>query len=430
MLKDRYDLPLTTASSKARDAYVAGVDKLLSASAGTEADFRAAIAADEGFAAAHIALARTLQISGRGNEVKAPLARARELAPSTTPREQSQINILGLICSGQGAAGLEATREHIKHWPRDAMTLAPSTSVFGLIGFSGKAGREQDQLAILEPLVTHYGDDWWFQTVYAFAEIELGLIERGRRNIEAAMAQFPRNAHGAHIKSHMHYEAGERTAGLAYLKDWARDYPREGQIHCHVSWHLALWSMETGNTAQAWEIYARDMQPGAAWGPQLNVLTDCASFLHRAEIAGEPRRPELWRDLSVYAAQWFPKSGVAFADIHAALAHAMTGDGEALAHFADEAKGPAADIVAPVARAFGHYAKSDWASVIAELQPYLATHERLGGSRAQRDLIEYTLTSAMLKAGQIDAARRLIATRRPQNGPRNTTGQFPVAGLA
>lgn len=426
MFKDRYDYQLTTSSSAARDAYVAGVDKLLSASAGTEADFRAAIAADEGFAAAHIALARSLQISGRGNEVKVPLARARELAAGTTLREQSQINILGLICSGQGAAGLEATREHMKTWPRDGMTLAPSTSVFGLIGFSGKAGREQEQLDILEPLAPHYGDDWWFQTVYAFAEIELGLLERGRRHIEAALAQFPRNAHGAHIKAHMHYEAGERAAGLAYLKDWARDYPRSGQIHCHVSWHLALWSMESGDASEAWTIYARDLRPGAAWGPQLNVLTDCASFLLRAEIAGEARRPELWRELSAYAAQWFPQSGVAFADIHAALSHAMAGDGAALARITDAAKGPAADIVAPVARAFGAYARADWAEVIRDLTPQLATHERVGGSRAQRDLIEYTLTSATLRAGQLDAARRLIGTRRPQNG----LDRFPVAGLA
>lgn len=427
MLKDRYENDLSTSSSKARDAYVAGVDRLLSANAGAEAAFREAITHDEGFAAAHIALARTLQIAGRGNEVKAPLARARELAPATSAREQSHINILGMICSGQGAAGLEATRPHLAQWPRDAMTLAPSTSVFGLIGFSGKSGREQEQLDILEPLATNYGDDWWFKTVLAFAEIELGLIERGRRNIDGAMAQFPRNAHGAHIKAHMHYEAGERPAGLAYLKDWAVDYPREGQIHCHVSWHLALWSMETGNATAAWDIYAKSLHPGGAWGPQINVLTDCASFLLRAEFAGEGRRPDLWRELSAYATQWFPRSGVAFADVHAALAHAMAGDGAALARISEDAKGPAADAVAPVARAFGAYARQEWATVISELDPVMAMHERLGGSRAQRDLIEYTMTVALLRSGKLEAARRLIGSRRPQNG---ASGRFPVAGLA
>jgi pentatricopeptide repeat protein len=49
---------------------------------------------------------------------------------------------------------------------------------------------------------------------------------------------------------------------------------------------------------------------------------------------------------------------------------------------------------------------------------------RIGGSRAQRDLIVNTLLAAHLKAGQADAARKLVASmtdRRPS---------VPVAGLA
>lgn len=425
MLKDRYGNDLTTSSTAARDAYIDGVDRLLSASAGTETAFKQAIAADDGFALAHIALARTLQVQGRGPEVKAPLARAKDLASITTPREQSHIAIFTKILEGQGAAALEATREHVKTWPRDAMALAPSTSVFGLIGFSGKTGRELDQLALLEPLGIHYGDDWWYRTVLAFAEIELQRLKPGLRNIEHALTVFPRNAHAAHIRAHLYYEAGEREAGLAFLTDWAKDYPREGQIHCHVNWHVALWNMETGRRDQAWQVYRTAMQPGAAWGPQLNVLTDCASFLFRAEIAGEPRRAELWRDLAEYAATWFPNSGVAFADVHSALAFAMAGDGEALAKITESPKGAAADVIAPVARGFGAYAKGDWTGAISELSPVLATHERVGGSRAQRDLLEYAVVGAMLRAGHPDAARRQITTRRPQNA----SGGFPIAGL-
>ena len=426
MLKDRYGNDLSTASAAARDAYVVGCDHLLSANAGTETCFRQAIAADDDFALAHIALARTLQVQGRGPEAKVPLARARELAPRTTAREQSHIAIFAKILEGQGAAALAATREHVQTWPRDAMALAPSTSVFGLIGFSGLAGREADQLAVLEPLIPHYGDDWWFRTVLAFAEIELQMHERGRRNIEAALAAYPRNAHAAHIRAHAYYETGEREAGLAFLGNWAKDYPREGQIHCHVNWHLALWNMETGRRDQAWQVYATALRPGAAWGPQLNVLTDCASFLFRAEIAGEPRRDDLWRELAAYAAQWFPNSGLAFADAHSALAFAMAGDGEALARIAETPKGAAADVLAPLAKGFAAYARSDWPEAVKLIRPLLATHERIGGSRAQRDLLEYAVVGAMLRSGDGEAARQLIATRRPQNA---AGSGFPVAGL-
>ena len=426
MQKDRYGNELTTSSGAARDAYVKGVDALLSANVGSEEGFRAAIAADEGFALAHIALARTVQVHGRGAEVKTPLARALELAPRTTPREQSHIAIFERILTGKGAEGLALTREHIKTWPRDAFALAPSTSVFGLIGFSGLKGREEDQLALLEPLADAYGDDWWFRSLLAFAELEVGKYERARKNIDASLASYYRNGHAAHIRAHLYYEVGERREGLAFLKAWTPEYPPNAHIHCHVSWHQALWSMELGNSADAWAIYKSSLHPGAAWGPQINVLTDCASFLFRAELAGERRQPELWTDLSVYAAKWFPNPGMAFADVHAALAHAMAGDGAALAKIAEGAKGAAADMVAPVARAFGAFARQDWAGTAAALEPVMAEHERLGGSRAQRDLVEYTLAVALMRSGRSHEAGRMIAAHRPQNARQ---GGFPLTGL-
>ena len=82
-----------------------------------------------------------------------------------------------------------------------------------------------------------------------------------------------------------------------YLPGFSRlgDYPRDGLMHCHNSWHLALWSLETGRTADAWRIYDEALSPAVAWGPQINVATDCAAFLARAEMAGEPRQAGRWR---------------------------------------------------------------------------------------------------------------------------------------
>ncbi|MDP2329369.1 MAG: tetratricopeptide repeat protein [Reyranella sp.] len=426
MLKDRYGNDLSTNSSTARDAYLAGVDSLMAATPGMDTAFQAAVTADEGFALGHISLARAKQLLGRGHEAKAPLARARELAAGTTPREQSQIAMFEKILTGQAAAALEAIHEHLKSWPRDAMALAPATSVFGLIGFSGKVGREVDQLAILAPLEKYYGDDWWYRTQLAFAQIELQMFDDGARNIEAALAGYPKSAHAAHIRGHLFYETGEREAGLAFMTDWMKDYPRDGLMHCHNSWHLALWSIETGRHQEAWRIYDSALRPGAAWGPQVNVATDCPAFLLRAEMAGQPRRPELWRELGEYATKWFGKPGLSFVDMHTVLAYAMAGDGEALTMFTESPRGAAGDMVVPLSRGFEAFAGGDWARAAEEIQPLLATHERLGGSRAQRDLLEYVVVASMVCAGKAEEARSLISTRRPQNGK---SGGFPIAGL-
>jgi Flp pilus assembly protein TadD len=297
--------------------------------------------------------------------------------------------------------------------------------VFGLIGFSGRPGREAELLAFLDPFARVYGEDWWFGSAYAFAQVEVGQLERAKQTIERSLSQYRRNANGAHIRAHVYYEAGERAAGLAYLQEWCRDYPKTSLLHCHLHWHIALWHIALGQTQQAWEVFHAHLRPGASTGPPINTLSDSAAFLFRAEMAGEPRRPELWRELSQYAAQWFPSPGIAFADAHAALAHAFTGNSEALAILIDGAKGPAAEVVSPLSRAFRAFFREHWREAGRELEAILASHERIGGSRAQRDLIEYALAVCRLRLGSIEEARALLRLRRPLSG----THGYPIQGL-
>ena len=112
--------------------------------------------------------------------------------------------------------------------------------------------------------------------------------------------------------------------------------------------------------------------------------------------------------------------------MHSALAFAMAGDSDALRRLIDGPKGPAADVLAPIARGFDAFARQKWSEAVRELEPVLVIHERVGGSRAQRDLLEYTVTCALFRNGQADEARHLISTRRPGNG----RGGFPIAELA
>lgn len=413
MLKDRYDNPLTTVSEAARDAYVDGVDRLLAADTGAENALQRAIEADDGFALGHAALARTWQVLAKGAEAAAAMQRAQALAPTTTRREQGHIAMLGHLVGGDGRAAHAAALAHLDEFPRDAVIAQPLSSVFGLIGFSGLAGREAEQLAFMNRLAPHYGDDWWFTTQFAFAQIEVGQAERAVQTIESVRHDYPRSANWAHIRSHIYYETGETEAGLRDLREWLRDYPREGALHCHLSWHVALWSLESGDAEAAWKVIDADVRPGKAWGPPINVLTDTASFLHRAELAGGPHQPERWREVSDFAARFFPKPAIAFADAHAALAHAMAGETEALARLIGEPVGAAGEVVSGLAAAFKAFAAGDWAQSIALLSPIMSAHERIGGSRAQRDLIEYTLVAALLRAGRVDDARLMLATRRP-----------------
>lgn len=95
----------------------------------------------------------------------------------------------------------------------------------------------------------------------------------------------------------------------------------------------------------------RTYSPDRPPAPPLNVLTDSVAIVHRAFLAGEQIPQERWQQPSDYAVQFFPSPGLAFADVHAALAHAMAGNRERLETTIDGAKGPAAP---PLLRSQAH----------------------------------------------------------------------------
>jgi len=425
MLQDRYGLALSTSSAAARDAYAEGLDLFLGANAGADRAFEQAALEDPAFALAHAGRARALHMRGRGPEAAEAMALARACANGCSAREAGHIHALGLLVGGDGPGAYAAIAAHLRDHPRDAMVAQPCMGVFGLIGFSGRAGREAEQLAFTDRLAPHYGDDWWFLAQHGFSQVEVGRIGEAERLLERSLALWPRNANAAHIRAHVHYEAGEGDTGLARLNAWWRDYDREGQLACHIAWHIAVWQAQAGDMEAAWRTFEADIAPGGAWGPPINVLTDSAAFVLRAELAGAAPPDGVWARLSDYAARFFPTPGIAFADLHAALAHAMAGRGGALGRIAGAAAGPAGEMVSGLADAFGAYARCAWEDAVALMAPWMAGHERVGGSRAQRDLLEFALLGALLRSGRTEEARRLLVLRRPVHAPAP-----PLAGLA
>src|SRR6185436_1051475 len=292
---DRYGLVVSTASALARDAYVEGVDCLLSANAGAEAGFGRAIAADPGFALAHIGRARSLQLQARVAEGREAAGRARELVAGGTARERGHVEALAIAVEGDAGRALAAIHEHLVDFPRDAMVLSPATGVYGLFGFSGRQDRNEALAALLDPLAGAYGEDWWFLGAHGFALTEARGWAAGAPLVERSLALWPRNAHAAHAWAHVLYERGDEADGAAFVDTWLPGYPRDAQLHCHLSWHLALFELARGRLDRASEIYLESIRPGAALSPAMPALADCASLLWRGELAGSEHRAETGR---------------------------------------------------------------------------------------------------------------------------------------
>src|SRR5215471_16393444 len=211
--------------------------------------------------------------------------------------------------------------------------------------------------------------------------------------------------------------AATRTRPAPFSRRGSR--PRDGFFYGHLSWHLSLCEIQAGNWEEALRTYrdgiALDRHSG---GPQLKIA-DGAAFLWRAELAGHPRDPAAWRGLYDYANSALPRPGNGLADLHVILAQAVMGDDAALDarvrqmyELAREGRYPSGSYLPALARGFASFEREDFSGAIAALAPLAGQSERIGGSRAQHDLIEFTLLRACLCADRVEAARHLLGARR------------------
>ena len=85
---------------------------------------------------------------------------------------------------------------------------------------------------------------------------------------------------------------------------------------------------------------------------------------------------------------------------------------------------PSGSYLPALAGGFAAFERGDFSAAIDLLAPLAGENERIGGSRAQHDLIEFTLLRACLDANRETEARRLLSARRA-----GASG-IPVLGVA
>jgi tetratricopeptide (TPR) repeat protein len=417
-MEDRFGQRLSTSSHAACEAYVAGVDILLTARPGALAHFEQAIAVDPDFALAHIARARAFQTQGRLAEANEAAAAAKGFVTSLSAREASHIEVLSTAIAGNGSLALEKLFAHMESYPRDGVVLSLAMGVYSLLGFSGAQDHHQQQRDLVDRLAPAWGNDWWFLGYRGWAHVETGNAAFGAPLIEQSLNMFRDNGNAAHARAHAYYELGETAAGERFLGDWLPDYAEAGSLHPHLSWHLALFALRNGDAKKAAGLFDARFAPSLGRQPPFFTVVDAGSFNWRNILRGIARDEPDLAETAAYAGTHFASPGLPFANVHVAYALAANDDRDALAAHVEAVAGlarsgghPAAAVTSLICEGIQKFSAGDYQGAAELLWRAWPDLPRIGGSHAQRDGILETLVVALLRGGQPDVAEKVLASR-------------------
>ena len=386
MQQDARGLSVTCASSQALRAFEQGLYWALSLDDPGINDLRHAVQRDPDFALAHSLLARQLWIHGFVDEGQQALLKAKALAPDCTPREAAAIEINQKALTGSPDALVQAI-SHIQDYPNDCFVLSHVLGPFGLLAFSGDKDWREKNVALIDQVRPGYSaDDWWYNTSVAFLYAEVGRLREAEEYAQIAWEQ-KENGNTAHSLAHVHFETQALDDGLSFLDDWLNEYGAQSDMRHHLVWHQQLLRLQRHDrNLDLASVYHSELDAAVSDPMPLTTLCDNASLLWRRMLVGESVPVELGQDVLDYANRRFPSSGFVFADIHRAMAAAIAGTDCELDHSPDWLKG--------FATAFCAFRSGDYESAVSLLERNLSQTVLLGGSNAQREIIQDTLREA------------------------------------
>ncbi|WP_406839685.1 FAD/NAD(P)-binding protein [Streptomyces sp. AHU1] len=409
---DAHGLPLST-HAEAAAAHRTGLERVLKVRAGAEDAFARAVALDPGFALGHAALALLGHECGADVDVPRALAEARRCARERADaRERSFVDVVSRRVHGRSRGdGARALLGHLAAYPADALALAAAVPT---IAFSGIDDLDTGYaLNLVERSSPAYDGHWFPASLLAFLRQDQGRHEEAAELAGRALAAEPASGHAVHALAHVHYESGAHEKGRDWLDAWVSGHGRGAVHRAHFSWHAALHELALDDPAAVRRRWFAQLAPGRVTG--VRALVDSGSLLWRARLSDSWRgRVPATDVLDSVARETVERPATAFTALHAAVALTAAGDLAALRRLRDHAAGADAvqrEVVVPLCEALAALVEERFHEAARGLDALLPVLGRVGGSAAQREVVEETLLYALVAAGRCEAARRLLDTR-------------------
>lgn len=310
--------------------------------------------------------------------------------------EHERAHVAALQCAAEGDC--HASRRHydrlLQEWPRDALALWGSQLIDYYLGDpQALHARVARVLPAWSPSAPGYHA---VLATLAFALEECGDYESAERAARRALALEPRDRRALHALLHVFEMQGRAEEGVALLRAWER----RALLPNHLWWHLALFYLQLGRPSDALALYERRMRLG-----NLADLIDASALLWRLALSGVA--VDAW--FAALAARWAPHAEdayCAFNDLHAVMAfvgarrwslaeRVLAAQERRIAHAAGVNYDMTRSVGLPACRALLAFGRGEHRLAERLLRALPPVAHCIGGSHAQRDVLQLTRAAAM-----------------------------------
>jgi tetratricopeptide (TPR) repeat protein len=332
-------------------------------------------------------------------------------------RERGHVAALQHVLAGARGAAVSTLDTLLMRYPFDLVAHQAATLLDGYLGrFRWVRDRSARALPFWSKDMPGYGGMLAF---HGFGLEEAGDYARAEDESRAAAELEPHSFWPHHTVAHVMEMTGRPEDGLGWMVArqpfWSAP---ENVTQVHIWWHKSLFHLELGQYEEALAIYD---------GPLLDTLRPLAlnlcnasALLWRLDMLGFDVS-DRWRDL---LPQWEGHADgrtLMFNDLHAAMAELGAGETalverrlgwmrETTAGNAELA-GCYRDVGIPLVEGFIAFHRGAYQQALDLLLPVRFELWRIGGSKAQRDVVDWTLTEAAVRAGNRDVAASLANER-------------------
>lgn len=388
------------------------------------ADLDAATAADPGWLLPHLMKAGFLLSLTEPTllpEAAAHLAQAQALDRNATARERAHLHAVQAVLDGRWQAACTAWDELLIEHPQDALALQ-WVQLWDFyrgdaVNLRARPARALPAWDEGDPLFPHV------LALYAFGLEENNLYPQAEEAGRRALAADARVPWAVHAVAHVMEMQGRYEDGAAWLRQHQPQWAEGNGFAAHLWWHKSLFRLEALDVQGVLRLIDAHLS-GAALQIALQRV-DAAALLWRLHLMGEDVAGQATALLDGWALDESSAGHYAFNDSHAVMAMLAAGDlpraeawvarCAARALVAADARRSnhlmAREVGLPLMRGLLAYARGDADGAADLIYAVRAGAQRLGGSHAQRDLIDQTLLGAAALGGRRKLGRALLNER-------------------